>query len=132
MPVEDMAAVMADIAMAIPGTVADMPRRLMFEEETMALVFAGGVVTTLLGRRAAMRVMQGANIMPLAAAAGELTGQIRTTNIRVTAWAIMAWAIAIHTTVLAITVTAPVGATIRITDIVPADIILTDADIGHI
>ena len=90
MPVEDMAAVMADIAMAIPGTVADMPRRLMFEEETMALVFAGGVVTTLLGRRAAMRVMQGANIMPLAAAAGELTGQIRTTNIRVTAWAIMA------------------------------------------
>jgi hypothetical protein len=121
MPVEDMAAVMADIAVAMAGTVADMPRRPMFGEDTMVLLFAAGVVTTLLDTRAATRAMQGAHIMPLAAVAGEVTGHIRTTDIRGSAWGIMAWAIAIHT--MAITVTVPVGGTIRITHI-----ILTDTD----
>jgi len=121
MPVEGMAAVMADIAVAMAGTLADMPRRPMFEEETMVLLFAAGVVTTLLDTRAATRAMQGAHIMPLAAVAGEVTGHIRTTDIRGSAWGIMAWAIAIHT--MAITVTVPVGGTIRITHI-----ILTDTD----
>ena len=121
MPVEDMAAVMADIAAAMAGTVADMPRRPMFGEDTMVLLFAAGVVTTLLDTRAATRAMQGAHIMPLAAVAGEVTGHIRTTDIRGSAWGIMAWAIAIHT--MAITVTVPVGGTIRITHI-----ILTDTD----
>ena len=116
-----MAAVMADIAAAMAGTLADMPRRPMFEEDTMVLLFAAGVVTTLLDTRAAMRAMQGAHIMPLAAVAGEVTGHIRTTDIRGSALAIMAWAIAIHT--MAITVTVPVGGTIRITHI-----ILTDTD----
>ena len=121
MPVEDMAAVMADIAVAMAGTVADTPRRPMFGEDTMVLLFAAGVVTTLLDTRAATRAMQGAHIMPLAAVAGEVTGHIRTTDIRGSAWGIMAWAIAIHT--MAITVTVPVGGTIRITHI-----ILTDTD----
>jgi hypothetical protein len=121
MPVEDMAAVMADIAAAMAGTLADMSRRPMFEEDTMVLVFAAGVVTTLLDTRAATRAMQGAHIMPLAAVAGEVTGHIRTTDIRGSAWAIMARAIAIHT--MAITVTVPVGGTVRITHI-----ILTDTD----
>jgi hypothetical protein len=125
MPVEDMAAVMADIAVAMAGTLSDMPRRPMFEEDTMALVFAAGVVTTLLDTRAATRAMQGAHIMPQAAVTGEVIGHIRTTDIRGPAWAIMAWAIAIHT--MAITVTAPVGGTIRITHI-----ILTDTDTGPI
>jgi hypothetical protein len=121
MPVEDMAAVMADIAAAMPGTVADMPLRPMFGEETMVLLFAAGVVTTLPATRAASRAMQGAHIMPLAAVAGGVIGHIRTTDIRGSALAIMAWAIAIHT--MAITVTVPVGGTIRITHI-----ILTDTD----
>ena len=121
MPVEDMAAVMADIAAAMAGTVADMPRQPMFGEDTMVLLFAAGVVTTLLNTRAATRAMQGAHIMPLAAVAGEVTGHIRTTDIRGSAWGIMAWAIAIHT--MAITVTVPVGGTVRITHI-----ILTDTD----
>jgi hypothetical protein len=133
MPVEDMAAVMADLAAAMAGTVADMPRRPMFEEDTMVLLCAAGVVTTLLDTRAASRAMQGAHIMPLAAVAGEeaaageaavageVTGHIRTTDIRGSAWAIMDWVTAIRTT--AITVTVPLGGTVRITHI-----ILTDTD----
>ena len=69
--------------------------------------------------------MQGAHIMPLAAVAGEVTGHIRTTDIRGSALAIMAWVIAIPT--MAITVTVPVGGTVRITHI-----ILTDTDTGPI
>jgi len=133
MPVEDTAAAMA-------GTLADMPRRHMFGEDTMVLLFAAGVVPTLLDTRAATRAMGGAHIMPLAAVAGEVvavagevavlgeaavagevTGHIRTTDIRGSARGIMAWAIAIHT--MAITVTVPIGGTVRITHI-----ILTDTD----
>jgi hypothetical protein len=124
MPVEDMV-VMADLAVAMAGTLAGMPQRPMFEVDTMLLVFAAGVVTTLLDMRTASRVMQGAHIMPLAAAAGEVIGRIRTTDIRGPAWAITVWAIAIHTT--AITVTAPLGGTVRITHI-----ILTGTDTGPI
>src|SRR5881409_3660405 len=113
MPVE----VMADIAVAMAGTVADMPRRPMFGEDTMVLLFAAGVVTTLLDTRAATRAMQGAHIMPLAAVGGEVTGHIRTTGIPGSG--ITVWAIAIHT--MAITVTAPVGGTIRITHIILTD-----------
>lgn len=111
---------MAEIAGATAGTLGDMPRRPMFEEDTKLLVFAAGVVTTLLDSRAATRGMQGAHIMPQVAVvgevavAGEVTGHIRTTGIRDPAWAIMASAMAIHT--MAITV-------IRITHT-----ILTDTD----
>lgn len=101
----------------------------------MVLLFAAGVVTTLLDTGAGSRAMQGAHIMPLVAVAGEavagevvageVTGHIRTTDIRGSALAIMAWAIAIRT--MAITVTVPVGGTIRITHI-----IRTDTDTGPI
>jgi hypothetical protein len=121
MPVEDTAALMADIAVAMAG----MPLRPMFEVDTMALLFAAGVVIALLETRAATRAMQAAHIMPLAAVTGEATGHIRTTDIRGPTLAIMAWAIAIHT--MAIMVTAPVSGTFRITHI-----ILTDTDIGPI
>ncbi len=112
MPVE----VMEEIAVAMAGTLADMPRRPMFKEDTMVLLFAAGVVTTLLDTRPASRAMQGGHIMPLAAVAGEVTGHIRTTDIHDSAWAIV-----IHT--MAITVTVPIGGTVRITHI-----ILTDTD----
>jgi hypothetical protein len=83
MPVEDTAAVMADIAVPVAG----MPPRPMFEVDTMVLLFAAGVVIALLETRAATRAMQGAHIMPLAAVTGEVTGHIRTTDIRGPAWA---------------------------------------------
>jgi hypothetical protein len=121
MPVEDTAAVMADIAVPVAG----MPPRPMFEVDTMVLLFAAGVVIALLETRAATRAMQGAHIMPLAAVTGEVTGHIRTTDIRGPAWAITVWAMAIHT--MAITVTGPVDGTLRITHI-----ILTDTDTGPI
>ena len=66
--------------------------------------------------------MQGAHITGLAAAIGEAVTGIRTMDILGSA--ITAWAIAIHTTGLAITVTAPVG-TIRMditTPLTPTDI----------
>jgi hypothetical protein len=121
MPVKDTVVAMADIAVAM----ADMPQRPTFEEDTMLLVFAAGVVTALLNTRAATRAMQGAHIMSPAAVTGEVTGRIRTTDIRGPALAITVWAIAIHT--MAITVTAPLGGTVRITHI-----ILTDTDTGPI
>src|SRR5437867_317357 len=125
MLVEDMAAVTADIAVAMAGMLSNMPRPGILRADTMVLLFAAGVVTTLLDTRAATRPTQGAHIMPLAAVAGEVTGHIRTTDIRGSAWGIMAWAITIHT--MAITVTVPVGGTIRITHI-----FLTDTDTGPI
>lgn len=136
MPVEDMAAVMADLAAAMAGTVADMRRRPMFEEDTVVLLFEAGVVPTLLDTRAEMWAVQGAHFMPLAAVAGQvvageavagavIAGEAATgihgMDIQGTAWAIMDWVTAIRTT--AITVTVPLGGTIRITHI-----ILTDTD----
>jgi len=117
---------MADSAAVMAGTLADMPRRPMFEEDIMVLLFAVGVVSTLLDTRAATRAVQGAHTMPLAAVAGgaaaageaavagEVTGHIRTTDIHDSAWAIV-----IHT--MAITVTVPIGGTVRITHIIPTD-----------
>ena len=72
--------------------------------------------------RAAMGAMQGARITRLAAVTGEVVPGIRTLDIPGSA--ITAWATAIR--MPAIMVTDPVGAMIHITDIVPADIILTD------
>ena len=111
--------------MLVGDMVADIPRRLMFEEDTMVLLFAVGAVTSLLDTRAATRAIQGAHIMPLVAVTGEVTGHIRTTDIWGPALAITVWAIAIHT--MATTVTAPVGGTVRITRI-----ILIDTDTGPI
>jgi hypothetical protein len=119
MLVEAMAAVTANIAVAMVGTVADMPRPPMLRADIMALGFAAGVAT---------RAMQGAHITRLAAVigeAGEVTTAIRTMAIPAIVQAITDWAIATRTT--AITVTAPVGTMIHITDI-----ILTDTGTGLI
>jgi hypothetical protein len=70
--------------------------------------------------------MQGAHITGLAAATGEVITDIRPMDILGSA--ITAWAMAIHTTGLAITVTALVGAMIRTTDIIRVDTILTATD----
>jgi hypothetical protein len=72
--------------------------------------------------------MQGAHITGLAAAIGEAVTGIRTMDTPDMAWAITAWVIAIRTTGLAITVTAPVGAMIRTTDIIRVDTTLTAMD----
>jgi len=70
--------------------------------------------------------MQVAHITGLAAAVGEVIMAIRTPDIPGSA--ITARAMAIHTTGLAITVTAPVGAMIRTTDIIRVDTTLTATD----
>ena len=107
-----------DMVADMAGTLAHMPRRLMFEEDTMVLLFAVGVVTSLLDTRSATRAIQGAHIMLLAAVTGEVIGHIRTADIRGTAWAIMAWAMAILT--------------MAIHTMVITHIILTDTDTGPI
>ncbi len=121
-------AVMADVTVAMAGTLADMPRPPMLRADTMGLLFAARAVISLRATRAATRAMWGAHITRLAAVIGEVITAIRTLDIRGSA--ITAWAIALHTTDMAITVTAPVGAMIRTTDIVPADTILIDTDTG--
>jgi hypothetical protein len=70
--------------------------------------------------------MQGAHITGLAAAIGEAVTGIRTMDIPGSA--ITAWAMALHITGLAITVTAPVDAMIRTTDIIRVDTTLTATD----
>ena len=72
--------------------------------------------------RVGTRVVQGARITRLAAEAGEAVTGIRPLDIPGSA--IMARAMAIR--MAAIMVTDPVGAMIHITDIVRADLILTD------
>ena len=79
-----------------------------------------------------MRSMQGAHLTELAAVigeAGEVTTAIRTMAIPAILQAITDWAIATRTT--AITVTAPVGTMIHITDTTLGDIILTATDTGR-
>jgi hypothetical protein len=75
-----------------------------------------------------MGAMQGARITRLAAEAGEAVTGIRTLDIPGSA--ITARATAIR--MAGITVTGPVGAMIRITDIVRVDLILTDTGTGPI
>jgi hypothetical protein len=119
MRVEDMEAVMADIAEAMAGTVADMPRLPMLEADTLAmpgadtLVFAADVATIIMrGMRAVMCAMPGAEVTGLAAVIGEVITDIRTMDIPGTAWAIMDWVTAIRTTGMGITDIVPGGGTI--------------------
>ena len=143
-----MAAVMADNAVATPCVLVDMPRPPMFEVGALAILeadtvdlFAVGVANILRGAPTALGATQGAHLTRLAAVTGEVavTGKVAVTgevvvtgeaatgirgmDIQGTAWAIMDWVTAIRTTDTAITVTVPVGGTIRITHI-----ILTDTD----
>ena len=73
-------------------------------------------------------VLRGKALSDAAAVTGEVVPGIRTLDIPGSA--ILASATAIR--MQAIMVTDPVGAMIHITDIVPADILLTDTDTGPI
>ena len=84
-------------------------------------VFAGAVATVMRCSHAVTRFVQDAHITRLAAEAGEAVPGIRTLDIPGSA---ITAATAIR--MAAIMVTDPVGAMIHITDIVPADLILTD------
>ena len=119
-------------AVGMVGTAANMLPPLMLRADTTPFVFAVVVAIALSGLRAAARVMQGAAITEIVAAAGEageVTTDIPTMDIPVIVWAITAWATAIRITGL--TVTAPVGAMIHITDTTLADTILTVTDTGR-
>jgi hypothetical protein len=122
MPVE----VMADIAVTMVGMLSDMPGPAMLRADTLVSVLAVDVVTILRGPCAATRALQVAHIIGIVAVTGEAVTGIRTMDIPGSA--ITARAMAIHTTGLAITVTAPVGAMIRTTDIIRVDTTLTAMD----
>ena len=94
----------------------------------MVLLCAVAVATIVRCLRVGMRAMRDARIMRLAALAGEGVPGIRTLDIPGSA--ITAQAMAIR--MADIMVTDPVGATIRITDIVLADLTLTDMGTGLI
>jgi hypothetical protein len=124
MLVEDMAVVMAEIAVAMPCTVAGMPRQAMLgadtlampEADTLVLLFAAGVASILRGMRAAMRAMPGAQVTGAAVVTGEVITDIRTMDTPSPAWAITDWVTAIRIMGMAIT------------DIVPGGTILTGTD----
>jgi hypothetical protein len=127
MPVEVTAGVMAGMLLE------DMPRPGTLGADTLVSVLAVDAVTMLRGPRAAMRALQDAHIIGMAAVTGEaisgeaVTGEvitgIRPLDIR---WAITAWATAIHPTGVAITV-----GTIRPTAIIHGDTTLTVTDTGR-
>lgn len=121
-----MAGVMADIAVNMVGILSDMPGPAMLRADTLVSVLAVDVVTMLRGPRAVTRALQVAHIIGIVAVTGEAATGIRTMDILGSA--ITARAMAIHTTGLAITVTGPVGAMIRTTDIIRADTTLTATD----
>ena len=131
---------MADIAVIMVDTRSNMPRPAMLRANTLASALtvtgtpetvervAVNVATILRGPRAATRALQVAHIIGMAAVTGEAVTGIRLMDILGSAQAITGWAMAIHTTGVAITVTATVG-TIRTTDI--GDTTLTYTDIGR-
>jgi hypothetical protein len=84
MPVEDMAGDMGATAVGMVGTASNMPRPVMLRADTAPFVLAVGVAANLSDLRAAVRVMQGADITKRAAIAGEageVTMDIRTMDI---------------------------------------------------
>jgi len=121
MPVEVMAGVMVDMAGML---LKDMPPQVMLGADALVSVLAVDTVTMLRGPRAAPRAMQAALIIGMAAVTGEAITGIRPLDILDSA--ITAWAMAIHTTGLAIPVTATVGTMVRTTDT-----ILTATDTGR-
>jgi hypothetical protein len=123
MPVEVMAGAMGGMV----GTLLeDRPPQVMLKADTVVSMLAAEVVTIGSGQRADTRAMQAALIIGMAAVTGEAITGIRPMDIL--EWAITAWAMAIHTTGVAITVTATVG-TIRTTAI--GDTTLTSTDTGR-
>src|SRR6266446_3061617 len=94
----------------------------------MVLLCAVAVATIVRCLRVGMRAMQGARTMRLGAVAGEAVTGIRTLDIPGSA--IMARVTVIP--MAGIMVTDPVGAMSRITDIVRADLTLTDTGMGRL
>ena len=130
MPVEAMAGVMAELAVMVGMPREDMPPA-MLRVDTLVSVLAVEVVTRWRGSRVDTRAMQVAHVIGMAAVTGEAVTGVVITGIRpmdILVWAITAWAMAIHTTGVAITVTATVG-TIRTTGI--GDTTLTSTDTGR-
>jgi hypothetical protein len=120
---------MGATAVDMAGTAANMLRPLMLRVDTAPFMFAVVADTALSGLRAAVRVMQGAAITELVAIAGEVTTDIPTMDIPVIVWVITAQATAIRITGL--TVIAPVGTMIHITDTTLGDIIRTATNTGR-
>jgi hypothetical protein len=118
------AEVMADIADTMVGMLSNMPLA-MLRVDMLVSVLAVDAVTMLRGPHAAPRGLQDAHVIGMAAVTGEAVTGIRPMDIP--ASAITAWAMAIHTTGLAITVTAMVGTMVRTT----TDITLTATDTGR-
>lgn len=127
MLVEDIAAVIRDMM----GMPLNMPRPAISRPGTLVCVFAVSAATVMRssrGTQGGARITRLAAEAGLEAEAGEAVTGIRTLDIPGSA--ITAWGTGIR--MAAITVTGPVGAMIRITDIVPADTILTNTDTGPI
>jgi hypothetical protein len=118
-----MAAVTADIAVAMAGMLSNMLQRGMLRADTLVSVLAVDAGTMWRGRRAAMRAMRVAHMIGMGAVTGVVVIGIRPMDIL--DWAITAQAMAIHTTGLAIMVTATVGTMGRTTGTT-----LTATDIG--
>ena len=114
------------MAGAMVGMLSDMPGPATLRADTLVSVLAVDVVISLRGPRAATRALQAAHLIGIVAVTGEAVIGIRPMDILGSA--ITARAMAIHTSGLAITVTAQVGAMIRTTDIIRADTILTATD----
>jgi hypothetical protein len=120
------------MAAVMVATALNMLRPVMLRADTAPFALAVVAAIALSGLRAAVRVMQGVGITEIVAVAGEageVITDIRTMDIPVIVWAITAWATAIRITGL--TVTAPVGTMIHITDTTLGDIILTATDTGR-
>lgn len=125
--------VTAEIAVAMPDTVADMPRPATLGADMLAMskrdtLFAADMATIMRAVRAETHAMQDAGITRLAAVTGEaaVIGEVITD---IPGSAIMDRVTAIRTMGMALTVTVLVGAMIRTTDIVPADTLLTGTGI---
>jgi hypothetical protein len=107
-------AVMADIAVTGVGMLSEDMLPAISRVDTLVSVLAVDVDTMWRGRRAAMRVMRVAHMIGMPAVIGVAVTRIRPMDIL--DWAITARAMVIHTTRLAITVTATVDTMVRTTD----------------
>jgi hypothetical protein len=129
MPVAVTAGVMADIAATEVGMLSKDMLPVTLREDTLVSVLAVDVLSILRGPRAATRALQDADVIGMAAATGEAAiGTVAVTGaatIGTRLMVILDWAMAIHTTRLAITVTATVGTMVRIMGTT-----LTATDIG--
>jgi hypothetical protein len=129
---EDMAVLMAAIAVTRVGMLSNMRPPAILRADTLVYVLAEDVVTILRGPHAAKPALQDEQEIGMAVVTGEAIMDTGEVIMDILGSAITAWVMDIRTTAMAITATAPVGAMIPITVIIPADIIPTDTGIGRI